>query len=94
LEEKIRRYETSESESATGHSIQYLMKENDTLRRLLLSMGLGNDFLVAYINASGVAGDMLKNAVQSDDQATLDDTNCCRTDRFPSPAREQVIIIL
>jgi len=86
LEEKIRRYETSESESATGHSIQYLMKENDTLRRLLLSMGLGNDFLAAYINASGVAGDMLKNAVQSDEQATLDDTNCCRTDRLP---REQ-----
>ena len=93
LEEKIRRYETSESESATGHTILHLMKENDMLRRFLLSMGLGSDFLAAYIHASGVAGEVLKNAAQSDNQATLDKTKCCRTDQFPSAAREQVIII-
>jgi hypothetical protein len=93
LQEKIRRYESSESGRDTGRTVQDLIKENDALRRLLLSVGLGNDFLEAYINASGRAVEVLKSAGQSNNQITLDNKNCCKTDGSPSSVREQVIII-
>jgi hypothetical protein len=74
LEEKIRRYESSRNQSAAAQTVQQLMQENDTLKKLLQSMGLGNDFLTAYTNASGISLEMSKTVAQ---HPQLDDKGCC-----------------
>jgi hypothetical protein len=87
LEEKIRRYESSEDRYAANHTVQQLMHENDTLKRLLQSMGLGNEFLKSYISASGIALQMSKVATPS---LQLDEKSCCGRTSCSSLSDEQV----
>jgi len=89
LEEKICRYETSEGQTTTDQTVQLLTKENDTLRRLLQSIGLGNDFVKAYTNAFGLALELSKTVAQPGLQAQLDNRNCCGAKRCSSPKISQ-----
>ncbi|KAF2009469.1 hypothetical protein BU24DRAFT_467844 [Aaosphaeria arxii CBS 175.79] len=58
LEDKIRQYETANSQSSTDPRLQLLSRENESLKRLLQSLGLGNDFIKAYSKAAQIASDI------------------------------------
>src|SRR5690242_12375653 len=75
LEEKVHRYETSGNQSIASRTVQQVMKENDMLKKLLQSMGLGNDFLKVYTNASEKALEISKPIVQ---YSELDRKDCCK----------------
>lgn len=94
LEAKVRRYEASESPNTMDRSVQLLIKENHTLRRLLHSMGLGNDFIAAYIKASGTALEMSNTVAQPDLHAQLDDATCSRTESYSSHTPDEVSELL
>jgi hypothetical protein len=70
LEDKIRRYESASSQSSTDPKLQQLVRENESLKRLLQSLGLGNDFLKAYSKAAQIAPDISR--------AQLGDGSCCQ----------------
>jgi hypothetical protein len=57
-------------------------------------MGLGNDFITAYTNASGLALEMSKTATQPNLRAQLDEKSCCRNKGCSSTMSQQVIGIL
>lgn len=66
LEEKVRKYESSSDQTVINPKFQQLMKENELLKRLLHSVGLGTDFLKAYTKASEVALEISQPAVRPD----------------------------
>jgi hypothetical protein len=96
LEEKLRRYESSGSQGVIDEdmTVKLLIEENETLKTLLVSLGLGNEFISKYKHASGMAQDMLKTVAQPDLQSELDHTNCCRTEQCSAPATELVSLFL
>lgn len=55
LEGKVRSYESQGPQAHTDHKIQLLSRENEMLKMLLNSMGLGAEFLVAYKKAYELA---------------------------------------
>ncbi|KAF1842800.1 uncharacterized protein K460DRAFT_314437 [Cucurbitaria berberidis CBS 394.84] len=55
LEDKIRQYENGNMESATDQKLEQLETENKSLKRLLQSLGLRDDFLKVYNNAAHIA---------------------------------------
>ncbi|KAJ4989595.1 hypothetical protein SVAN01_04972 [Stagonosporopsis vannaccii] len=70
LEDKIRQYESASSQSSTDPKLTQLVRENESLKRLLQSLGLGNDFLKAYSKAAQIAPDISR--------AQLGDESCCQ----------------
>ena len=58
LENKIRQYESASGQSSTDPKLQELVRENELLKRLLHSLGLGSDFLKAYSKAADIAPDI------------------------------------
>jgi len=55
LEDKIRRYESDAFDSTTNQKLEKLVIENESLKGLLRSLGLHDDFIVAYGNAAQIA---------------------------------------
>jgi hypothetical protein len=92
LEDKIRRYEIPSSQIATDKTVQLLTSENDPLRKLLQSLGLGNDFLKAYVNASALALDMSKAGAQQHLQSQIDGQICCGHKNSSSPMSSKVSV--
>jgi hypothetical protein len=76
LEAKIRQYETSVDQTSVNPEVQRLMKENDLLKRLLNTMGLGADFLTAYDKASKLAPEISKAAIQPNEQSCRQNASC------------------
>lgn len=70
LEDKIRQYESASSQSSTNPNLQQLVRENESLKRLLQSLGLGNDFLKVYSKAAQMAPDISR--------AQLGNKSCCQ----------------
>ncbi|KAI1304449.1 hypothetical protein F5Y03DRAFT_357323 [Xylaria venustula] len=79
LEEKIRRYETLATQNVPDETIHSVIRENIALKRLLHSMGLGDDFVTSYMTASKMAIEMSKNTTGSELHPRLDNENRCGT---------------
>ncbi|KAF2176859.1 hypothetical protein K469DRAFT_721851 [Zopfia rhizophila CBS 207.26] len=82
LEEKVRRYESSGSQTVTNPEFKQLIKENELLKRLLHSIGLGHDFLKAYTKASEVALEISQPAAQLDDNGCCQNRECSSSDNM------------
>jgi hypothetical protein len=70
LEEKIRKRERQDGQTFMGTNLQHAIRENEVLRRLLQSIGIGDEFLNAYMRASEMAPKM--------SPAPLIDERCCQ----------------
>jgi hypothetical protein len=78
LEDKIRRYEDVGAESETNQKLEQLAAENKSLKRLLHSLGLRDDFLKAYHAAMQVAPSL--------SETSLENQSCSQADFFASPS--------
>lgn len=74
LEDKIRQYESRSSKSSTDPKLQQFVRENESLKRLLQSLGLGNDFLKAYSKAAQIAPDISR--AQSGNEISCQAKDC------------------
>ncbi|KAH8706903.1 hypothetical protein GQ44DRAFT_777725 [Phaeosphaeriaceae sp. PMI808] len=74
LEDKIRQYESASSQSSTDPRLKQLVRENESLKRLLQSLGLDNDFLKAYSKAAQIAPDLSR--VQLGDESSSQAKAC------------------
>ncbi|OAL53466.1 hypothetical protein IQ07DRAFT_361496 [Pyrenochaeta sp. DS3sAY3a] len=66
LEDKIRQYESGGSTSSTDPKLQHFIRENESLKRILQSLGLGKEFLKAYGKAAQIAPDISRAQLGSD----------------------------
>ncbi|KAF2664225.1 hypothetical protein BT63DRAFT_104418 [Microthyrium microscopicum] len=90
LEAKIQTYEALDNQSFTDHKIQLLSQENDTLRKLLDSIGLGRDFTSAYQDASRMALSMSNITTLTSLSTELKVANCCQAKpSSPSPRPQE-----
>ncbi|KIW01241.1 uncharacterized protein PV09_07285 [Verruconis gallopava] len=77
LEEKIRKYETLSAQYSADEAIQSLVRENDKLKKLLHSMGLGDEFLASFMTASDMASELIKITNRHGSSIELYGNNCC-----------------
>jgi len=78
LEEKLQKYESPQHQNFPHLEIQDLLKENELLKKLLQSLGLDQDFLKSYSQASTRASDLHAN-----------DHEAGRADRLATPGTMQ-----
>jgi hypothetical protein len=64
---------------------QRLIRENELLKTLLVSLGLGSEFLKTYMKAAEVAPKVAQAVTQP-----LNDNSCCRNNRCSSSINLQV----
>ena len=75
-----------DDQTSDNPEVHRLIKENNLLKRLLSSMGLGADFLETYAKASDLAPEISAATVQPDNQL------CCRKAKCSSPENVESIL--
>ncbi|KAF2865889.1 hypothetical protein BDV95DRAFT_585297 [Massariosphaeria phaeospora] len=85
LEERIREFECSASQSVDNPAVQRLSRENDLLKRLLASLGLGNDFLKSYTKASEKSSELSGTTVRPSDSHAQDERHSSAEGIQPDP---------
>ncbi|PVI02578.1 hypothetical protein DM02DRAFT_298805 [Periconia macrospinosa] len=75
LENRIHQYESAGAESETNKKLEQLAAENKSLKKLLHSLGLRDDFLQAYRNAMQIAPNLSLTSLL-DNQSYSQAKNC------------------
>jgi hypothetical protein len=97
LESKVHRYEAIGLQASRDAELQQITRENDYLKRLLHSMGLGDEFLTAYTRASDAIPEISTALLGANDayqRTTIENLMNRRVCEFPFLARRVALTVI